>query len=128
MKSIRQAIQPMVLLCGSNPVLAGQVSRHLARRGLRVRRAPFGPLDATTVRPGEAFDLVVAGFDTAEPELWHRAVSLRTTFPYVPLMLLSYARPRATELERLDPCVYLRMPPDSDELSAALDGLGMSAI
>jgi DNA-binding response OmpR family regulator len=115
-------IWPMlVLLCGSNPVLSDLVSRQLVRRGFVVRAVPLGPLDASTVRPGEAFDMVVADLDVAEPELWQRAASLRATFPYVPLLLLAHAWPGAADLEQLHPCVYVRKPLAIDELSAALD-------
>lgn len=98
----------MVLLYGINPILADQVGRHLVRRDLKVRHAPLGPLDASTVRPGEAFDMVVVDLDLAEPELCQHAVSLRTTFPYVPLVLLSHVRPRARKLDQLHPCAYIR--------------------
>jgi hypothetical protein len=115
------------MICTGSPATSDLVTRQLVERGFGVRSARPGPLDASMVRPGEAFDLVVEDLDMAELELSQRAVSLRTTFPYVPLMLLSYARPRSAELERLYPCVYLRKPPDTDELSAVLDSLTMSA-
>lgn len=120
-RAMRRARSAMVLLCTRRPDVSDLVTRQLVRRGCGVRSAPPGPLDAATVRPGEAFDLVVADLGDAEPELWRRATSLRATFPYVPLMLLSSVRPCATQLDRLHPCVYIRLPLAPEDLSAALD-------
>ena len=127
MRHIGRRTRPtLVRLCGSNPVLGDQVSRQLVRRGLEVRYVPLGQLDASTVRPGEAFDLIVADLDIAEPELWQRAGALRTTFPYVPLLLLSDVRPRATDLDHLHPCAYICKPMTTHDLTAALDAVWLT--
>ena len=123
---MRRALPALALLCTTNPVLSDRVRRQLVRRGFGVRSVLPGPLDAAMVRPGEAFDLVVADLDVADPDLWRLAASLRMTFPYVPLLLFSHVLPGHAQLERLHPCTYIRKPVVSAELTAALDGLSGS--
>lgn len=112
-----------VLFCTSDPRLSDQIGRQLTRRGLAVRQVPIGPLDATRIRPGETFDLVIADLDGEKQERWRRAASMRTLFPYLPLLLLAHGQPAAADLERLHPCAYLRKPLENADLEEALDAL-----
>jgi len=107
-----------VLLCSDDRTLSDLVARNLDRRAFVVRQAPLAPLDATTLPPGAAPDIIVADLDDEDPEAWYHAAWLRAAFPYLPLVLLAHGWPAPSEIARCQPCRLVRKPFAIDELLA----------
>ena len=87
--------------------------------GLGERARSVGARIAFPTIPVDAV-LGIVNLDCQEPDLWRRAARVRATVPSVPLVILGHAWPAAAQLDRLQPCVYVRKPFAIDELLAAV--------
>lgn len=109
-----------VLLWSSNRILSDLVARNLAHRGFEVRETTLPPDDTPIVLIGDGADIVIVDLDCPEPELWRRAAFVRETVPAVPLVILGHGWPAIVQLDRLQPCTYVRKPFAIDELLTAV--------
>ncbi|MGE3271116.1 MAG: hypothetical protein AB7P40_20360 [Chloroflexota bacterium] len=118
-----------VLVWSSNQILSDLVMRNLAHRGFAVRELPAlwtgDPLRSVSNLDGGRPDLVIVDLDNQEPELWQYAERVRSMMPCVPLVFLGHAWPSAPQLDRLQPCAYVRKPFAIDTLLEAVQHVTM---
>jgi hypothetical protein len=111
-----------ILVWSNNRILSGLVTRNLVRRGFDVRERPLptagAPWEASGV--GDDVTLGIVDLDCQEPELWRRAARVRKIIPGIPLVILGHAWPATAQLDRLQPCIYVRKPFAIDVLVAAV--------
>lgn len=111
-----------VLVWSNTRILSDLVTRNLDRRGFDVRETPLpppgAPIETPPVTAGVA--LAIVDLDCQEPELWHRAARVRAALPGTPLVILGHAWPAAAQVDRLQPCSYVRKPFAIGELLEAV--------
>jgi DNA-binding response OmpR family regulator len=100
--------------------LSHLVARNLERRGFDVLEATLPGAEPRPSHDVKAADLVVVDLGIQEPEQWQRAERVRGEMPQVPLVFLGHASPTAPQIERLQPCAYVRKPFAIDGLLAAV--------
>jgi DNA-binding response OmpR family regulator len=109
-----------VLIRCDDCTLSHLVARNLERRGFDVREASSTRAEAPPSRDVRPPDLVVVDLGIQEPEQWERAERVRGEMPRMPLVFLGHAWPTSFQLERLQPCTYVRKPFAIDALLAAV--------
>lgn len=113
----------IVLVWIDNRILSDLVTRNLARRGFDVRLETSPPPSSSSapVTPiAEEAGLAIVDLTCPEPELWRSASRVRRILPSIPLVLLGHAWPASAQLDRLQPCTYVRKPFSIDALVAAV--------
>ena len=110
----------LVLIRSEDRTLLHLVARNLERRRFDVREVMSMGAEPPPSHHGRVPDLVVVDLGIQEPEQWQRAERVRSEMPRVPLVFLGHAWPTVPQIERLQPCTYVRKPFAIDALLAAV--------
>jgi DNA-binding response OmpR family regulator len=111
-----------VLLSCPDRTLADLVTRNLDRREYTVHHVASAMRGDLSAPVGVEFDLLIADADDEDLAAWERTVSLRTRFPYLPLVILAHGAPGTAHLEQLQPYHLVQKPFAIDELLSACEG------